>query len=70
MAARFVRIPKFCEETGYTKSAVDTKITRGVWVEGKEWIQAPDNNRLIDMEGYNRWVAKQHPEVLDRVATA
>lgn len=70
MAARFVRIPKFCEDTGYSKSAVDTKITRGVWIEGKEWIQAPDGNRLIDMEGYNRWVAKQHPEVLGLAATA
>lgn len=70
MAARFVRIPKFCEETGYTKDAVNTKISRGVWVEGREWILAPDGNRIIDMEGYNRWVAKQHPEVLGLVETA
>jgi hypothetical protein len=70
MAARFLRIAKFCEETGYTVSAVETKIARGVWVEGREWILAPDNNRFIDMEGFNRWVARQHPEVLGPVATA
>lgn len=70
MTARFVRISKFAELTGYTDRAVQTKVQRGVWVEGKEYVLAPDNNILIDMEGYNRWAAKQHPEVLDRAETA
>ncbi|ABM32902.1 excisionase [Paracidovorax citrulli] len=68
--ARFIRIPKFCLDTGYTDRAVETKIHRGVWVEGKEYVRAPDGNVLIDMEGYNRWAAKHHPEVLDHAATA
>ena len=70
MAARFVRIPKFCEDTGYTKGAVETKIARGVWLQGKEYLRAPDNCVLIDMEGYNRWAAKQHPEVLGLAVNA
>lgn len=70
MAARFVRIVKFCSETGYSDRAVETKIHRGVWIEGKEYVRAPDNNILIDMEGYNQWAAKQRQEVLDREATA
>lgn len=70
MAARFVRINKFAELTGYTDRAIQTKIQRGVWVEGKEYVHAPDNNILIDMEGYNRWAAKHHPEVLDHAETA
>lgn len=70
MAARFVRIAKFAELTGYTERAVQTKVQRGVWIEGKEYVLAPDNNILIDMEGYNRWAAKQHPEVLGHAASA
>lgn len=44
MATRFVRIAKFCQETGYTDRAVETKIHRGVWIEGREYVRAPDNN--------------------------
>lgn len=70
MATRFVRIAKFCQETGYTDRAVETKIHKGVWIEGREYVRAPDNNILIDMEGYNRWAAQRHPEVLGHVTTA
>jgi hypothetical protein len=56
MASRYVRILKFVEETGYTARAVETKIHRGVWVEGREYRRAPDGCILMDMDGYERWV--------------
>ncbi len=28
----------------------------GVWVEGREYVRAPDNRVLVDLEGYERWV--------------
>jgi len=59
MAARYVQIAKFCEETGYTARAVETKIHRGVWVEGRQYRRAPDGRILIDMEGYEKWVENQ-----------
>lgn len=59
MTARFLRIPKFCEETGYTKRAVETKIHRHVWAEGKEYRRAPDGCIFIDMEGFEKWVVGQ-----------
>ncbi|MCY1558863.1 hypothetical protein D9M68_958380 [compost metagenome] len=59
MTARYVRIPKFVEETGYTARAVETKIHRGVWIEGHEYRRAPDGSILIDMEGYSRWVERE-----------
>ena len=61
MTARFVLIPKFCQETGYTRSAVETKIARGVWVEGREYFRAPDGRTLVDMEGFGRWVVGATP---------
>lgn len=59
MTARYVRIPKFCEETGYTARAVETKIHRGVWAEGREYRRAPDNCIFVDMKGFERWVEGQ-----------
>lgn len=59
MAARYVRISKFHEETGYTQRAVEAKIFKGVWVEGVHYRRAPDNNILMDMRGYERWVEGQ-----------
>ncbi len=70
MAARFVRIPKFCEDTGYTKRAVETKIHRHVWAEGKEYRRAPDGCIFIDMEGFEKWVQSQMRQAFDQTATA
>jgi hypothetical protein len=54
---RYVTIQRFAEETGYTENAIRTKIRDGVWHEGQEWVKAPDGRNLIDIEGYNAWVA-------------
>jgi len=53
---RYVRIKKFVELSGYTADAIYQKLSKGVWVEGSEYKRAPDNQVLIDMEGFNRWV--------------
>ena len=55
----YITIPKFTELTGYTKQAIDTKIKRGVWLEDDVWVKAPDNKRLISIEGYESWVTGQ-----------
>lgn len=58
-SARYVRIPLASARTGYTIEAIETKVKRGVWLEGKEYIRAPDGSILIDMEGYERWAVGQ-----------
>lgn len=70
MAARYVLIPKFCEETGYSARAVETKIHRGVWVQGRQYIRAPDGRILIDMEGYQKWAENQPEAAYAPTATA
>lgn len=48
--------PPVCErETGYTVKAQQRKIEDKVWLEGYEYIKAPDGNILISIEGVNRW---------------
>jgi len=57
-----VTIPKFCELSGYTVDAVNSKIDKAIWPQGKVWIKAPDGKRLIIVKGYELWVLN-HPQV-------
>ena len=49
------RTPLFCQESGYSEKAVARKIEDGVWVEGREYVRAPDGRLLIDMDGFEKW---------------
>jgi hypothetical protein len=56
--ARYVKIDLAARRTGYTPSAIRTKMDKGVWIEGREFIKAPDGERLVDMQGYEEWVRR------------
>lgn len=60
------RIPLFCQETGYSEKAVTRKIEDGVWVEGREYVRAPDGRLLIDMDGFNRWARQSQPKETEK----
>ena len=53
---RYVTIPKFSLESGYTEDAIRSKIRDGIWMEGKVWKKAPDGRVVIIVEGYEEWV--------------
>jgi hypothetical protein len=53
---RYLTIPKFAAESGYTEDAIRSKIRDGVWAEGAVWHRAPDNRILIDVLGFEKWV--------------
>lgn len=63
---RFVRIKKFAELTGYTVSAVEGKIAKGVFIEGAHYRRAPDSNICIDLEAYEKWVEGEARQGLSR----
>lgn len=54
--ARYVLLPVANAITGYSVKAMERKIERGDWPEGKLWRRAPDGHILIDLMGYQRWV--------------
>jgi len=54
--ARYVLLPLANAITGYTVKAIQRKIERGDWQEGKVWRRAPDGRIFIDLIGYERWV--------------
>lgn len=53
---RYVTIPKFSVESGYTEDAIRSKIRDGIWMEGQVWKKAPDGRIVIIVEGYEEWV--------------
>lgn len=64
MSVRFVLISAFCDPrsqhyAGYTAKAVRRKIEEGVWRIGQVLRKAPDGHITIDLEGYNKWVARE-----------
>jgi hypothetical protein len=56
LPSRYVLLPLANAVTGYSVKAMERKIERGDWREGKVWKRAPDGRILIDMVGYQRWV--------------
>lgn len=56
--APYVLLPKAAELTGYSVKAMERKIERGEWVEGREWRRAPDGRRLVSIKGYEQWVER------------
>jgi hypothetical protein len=54
--ARYVLLPLAQMLTGYSVKAMQRKIERGDWQEGKVWKHAPDGRIVIDMVGYHKWV--------------
>ena len=55
-SARYVLLPLAHLLTGYSVKAIQRKIERGDWPEGKVWRHAPDGHVVVDMMGYERWV--------------
>jgi len=57
--ARYVLLRLATQVTGYSVKAMERKIERGDWQEGKVWKRAPDGRICIDLQGYERWVENQ-----------
>jgi hypothetical protein len=57
--ARYVLLALGVWITGYTVKAMERKIERGDWLEGREYIRAPDGHILLDVRGYERWATRK-----------
>ena len=56
LSSRYVLLALAAQMTGYTVKAMERKIERGDWIEGKVWLRAPDGRILIDLLGFQKWV--------------
>lgn len=63
-SARYVRIPLASALTGLSIEAIESKIEKGVWLEGKQYVRKFSGTSkrpeiYIDMKGYERWVEQE-----------
>ena len=58
-SARYVTIALAAALHGYSVEAIETKIARGVWTEGREYRRAPDGRILVDMRGVAEVISKR-----------
>ena len=55
----WVTADKLSEETGYSKKALNDKVTKGIFPQGRVWRKAPDGRRLFSKTGFNKWAESQ-----------
>jgi hypothetical protein len=58
LPAPYVQIPAASLMTGYSVKAIRRKIEEGHWLEGREYIKAPDGHILISIKGYTQWAER------------
>ena len=56
--SRYITIALAAAITGFSPGAIRTKIARGVWIEGREYLRASDGHVMIDLRGYEKWVGR------------
>lgn len=53
---RYIRPTKYAEISGITEVAQRSKRHKGVWLEGREYIIAPDGRPMVDWRAVDNWV--------------
>jgi hypothetical protein len=56
---KWIRIKKFCAETGETEDAVRSNISQGMWPEDIIWRKAPNKRIYLNTRNFNKWVEGQ-----------
>jgi hypothetical protein len=52
----WVKIEKYCSDTGDTKDAVQKKLRRGIWLRDTHVKTAPDGRLWVNIKAVNEWV--------------
>ncbi len=52
--SRFVTIELAAAITGLSPGAIRTKIGKGVWLEGRQYVRR-EGRVFVDLRGYERW---------------
>lgn len=53
---KWVKLKKYCQESGDTSDAVHAKRKRGMWLDGIQCKLGPDGNIWINLVEVERWV--------------
>ena len=66
---RYVLIKRCAELTGYTVQAIESKIAKGHWLEGRHYTKAPDGRIFCDLEEIESWICEGLKPVASRSAS-
>lgn len=55
--SRFVTIELAAVITGLTPGAIRTKIGKGIWLEGRQYVRR-EGRVFVDLRGYEQWVSR------------
>lgn len=53
---KWVKLKKYCQDSGDTSHAVHAKRKRGIWLDGIQCKIGPDGNIWINVIEVERWV--------------
>lgn len=53
---KWIKPSAYAKMTDYTVDAIDSKRRNGVWLEGKQWIKAPDGKILVNWRECDKWI--------------
>lgn len=59
---RWVRLSKYCEQTGDTPAAVKARRRRAQWTDGLHCRLAQDGNLWVNLDEVNAWVESHRME--------
>lgn len=54
----YVTIAAAAVASGLSEKAIRRKIEEGVWLDGREYVKAPDGHIMISVKGYTLWVER------------
>lgn len=55
--SRFVTIELAAAITGLSPGAIRTKIGKGIWLEGRQYVRR-EGRVFVDLKGYEAWVSR------------
>ena len=53
---KWVKLKKYCQDSGDTSNAVHAKRKKGIWLDGIQCKIGPDGNIWINLIEVERWV--------------
>ena len=53
---KYCTLKKAADLLGYSPKAIEGKIYRGDWIEGKHYRHAPDRRLMINLDEVEKWI--------------
>lgn len=59
-SVNLVTLEKYCKLSGETKCSIYSKKAKGVWLEGREIVKAPNGKLYVNVEKAQKWIIQSN----------